>query len=178
MCLGTSSGSWSGPGTPRPSTQQGRDGSGDRVSPISKPEGFTTRHPASQRALIGWVPTGGAGSDVNAQTDRSVQTVPGVPSLPVSTSQNKEQTGETQRHERPRGLVRRSRRTSGASADGGLPLCRARPAAGSGPSGPIVSPPPLDRIIGLFGTRPPSILPGPGPWYPQDAALVKRDRWV
>lgn len=69
-------GSWSGPGTPRPSAQQGRDGSGDRVSPISKPEGFTTLHPASQRALIGWVPTGWAGSDVNAQTDPSLQTLP------------------------------------------------------------------------------------------------------
>ena len=76
MCLGTGSGSWSGPGTPRPSAQQGRDGSGDRVSPISKPEGFTTCHPASQRALIGWVPTGSAGSDVNAQTDPSLQTLP------------------------------------------------------------------------------------------------------
>lgn len=171
MCLGTSFRSWSGPGTPRPSTQQGRDGSGDRVSPISKPEGFTTRHPASQRALIGWVPTGGAGSDVNAQRDRSVQTIPRVPSLPVSTSQNKEQTDETQRHERPRGLVRRSRRAGGAGADGGLPLCRARPAAGSGPSGPIVSPPPLDRIIGLFGTRPPEHPPRPRAVVPTGCSL-------
>lgn len=85
-----------------------------RVSPISKPEGFTTLHPASQRAPIGWVPTAWAGSDVNAQTDPSVQTLPGAHSLPVSTSQNKAQNDPNQQHWRPQGLVRRSRRTSGA----------------------------------------------------------------
>ena len=77
----------------------------------------------------------------------------------------KPETGETpglgeEKQENQRG--RRRRRAA---------LCWARPAAGSGPVGPIVSPPPLDRIIGLFGTRPPEHPPRPQAVVPTGCSL-------
>lgn len=51
-------------------------------------------------------------------------------------------------------------------------------AIGLMPTGPIVSSQPPDRIISLLAPVPQASSLAPRPPYPQDTALVKRDRWI
>ena len=69
-------------------------------------------------------------------------------------------------------------RTSGAGVDGGLPCAERGLLLALGPWAPLYLLHPLTELLASLAPGPLSILPGPRPWYPQDAALVKRDRWI